>query len=67
MDDLEQMKVEVPELETRSLSIRLSVPVVKVSIMCMNIKIAPFGVTKLAEECIKTGRDINSQVMMAYP
>ena len=42
------------------------IPAVEVRIMGIYINIALFGVTKLAEECTKTGGDINSLAMPSW-
>ena len=63
LDDWLQLKAGVPELDTKGLSIRLTVYLVEVVTMGMYINILPLGAINLMDECTKLGRDINSLAM----
>ena len=58
--------MKVPELESKGVSIRLTVTTVVVGIMGMYINLAPYGLNKLKEECTKAAREINSLAMQTW-
>ena len=55
LDDWLQLKAGVPELDTKGLSIRLTVYLVEVGTMGMYINIPPLGAINLMDECTKLG------------
>ena len=58
--------MKVPELESKGVSIRLTVTTVVVGIIGMYINLAPYGLNKLKEECTKAAREINSLAMQTW-
>jgi hypothetical protein len=62
----EDMKKVLPEIENKGLSVRLTICMADVGKAGMYVNIAPFGVTKLAEECLKLKRDVNDPALPTW-
>ena len=56
LEDLETMKAKVPELKLKGLNIPLTVTTVDMGTRGMYLKLAPYGLKKLKEECIRAAR-----------
>ena len=59
----DEMKVLMPELETKGLAVRLTVDLADVRLAGMYKNVAPYGTAKLKAECDKLGWDVNDPAL----
>ena len=65
-DSCVEMKKIMPELEIIGLSVILTVCMADIGWPGMYVNIAPYGVTKLKEECDKLQRDVNDPALPTW-